>query len=218
MVPKIRMEEFPKMRFLLCLLPLAGLILALRIPVMAQEQPERVELGPVEVEDASSVDLLKPLLPKSTKHDAASLSPKAPTIDPMLRPIPIGPRHPALTKPSPLHIAPTYLKSATHPYQYKPDALAAKVPTGVTSGTLIDSDLETFRDLTQRRGYFVNRGGNLRYYTPSGNHEDSLNAVRFKRSNYDRISPTRGEKQSLRDKRSLRMREGRMYRNRSTYR
>lgn len=206
------------MRFLCCLLPLAGLILAVHIPVMAQEQPERVELGPVEVEDASSVDLLKPLLPKSVKHEAAPLSPKAPAIDPMLRPIPMGPRRPALSKPVPLHISPTYLKSATRPYRYNPEPLAAKIPTAVTSGTLKDSDLETFRVLTQRGGYFVNRGGNLRYYTPSGNREDSLNAVRFKRSNYDRISPTRGEQQSLRDKRSLNMREGRMYRNRSTYR
>lgn len=200
--------------FVLLTIPL----LTFPILSVAQEQPERVEIGPIEVEDASSVDLLKPLLPGTQTPVTAPLSRKPPTIDPMLRPHPIGPRKITMTRPSPRQISPSYLKSASRTHQYKKEVLVGETPASVTSEMLKDSDLQTFRDLTQRGGYFINRGGNLRYYTPSGDREDSLNAMRLKRSNYDRLSPTRGEQQSQRDARSLRYRDGRMFRNQGSYR
>lgn len=84
-------------------------------------------------------------------------------------------------------------------------------------------DSTDYRDLSGTRGYFINRGGGLRYFSRGSETfgEGYLDAKRIRRSDYDRLAPYRGPERMQERRSTYRdhlSRTGRMNRTRNPYR
>lgn len=84
-------------------------------------------------------------------------------------------------------------------------------------------DSTDYRELSQTRGYFINRGGGLRYFSRGSETfgEGYLDAKRIRRSDYDRLAPYRGPERMQERRSTYRdhlSRTGRMNRTRNPYR